>query len=68
MNEHAQELDSKIWKTKGSRFNAYRRLEKRHRLSFQATSLMSIYVAFLALVPSVLPNKSLRVDELGLFV
>jgi hypothetical protein len=62
MSEHRQELQTKIWKTKGSRFNAYRRLMRRHRLSYRATSLMSVYVIFLALIPSVLPDDFLKID------
>lgn len=42
-------LLSKMWKTKGSRFNAHARLRARHWASILATSLLSMYLAALSL-------------------
>lgn len=42
-------LLSKMWKTKGSRFNAHARLRARHWASVLATSLLSMYLVSLSL-------------------
>lgn len=42
-------LLSKMWKTKGSRFNAHARLKARHWASVLATSLLAMYIAALSL-------------------
>lgn len=42
-------LLSKMWKTKGSRFNAHARLRGRHWASILATSLLAMYLAALSL-------------------
>ena len=42
-------LLSKMWKTKGSRFNAHARLRARHWASVLATSILSMYLAGLSL-------------------
>lgn len=42
--EFAKELYDKIWKTKGSRFNAYHRLRITKSLSYYTTSLLSAYL------------------------
>lgn len=42
-------LLAKMWKTKGSRFNAHARLRGRHWASILATSLLSLYLAALSL-------------------
>lgn len=58
MTESAEELATKIWKTKGSRFNAHRRLLKRHRLSTLALALNSTYVILVGLMAVVLPDHA----------
>lgn len=45
-----QELYDKIWKTKGSRFNAYERLKRRQKLSNYATGLLSAYLIIVNLL------------------
>lgn len=62
MHEFGAELDERIWKTKGARFNAYRRLTKRHQLSYLATAFMSVYVVFFALASVVLPRGAGHLD------
>lgn len=42
-------LLSKMWKTKGSRFNAHARLRARHWASILATSLLAMYLVALSL-------------------
>lgn len=42
-------LLSKMWKTKGSRFNAHARLKARHWASVLATSLLALYLVALSL-------------------
>lgn len=42
-------LLSKMWKTKGSRFNSHARLRARHWASVLATSLLAMYLAALSL-------------------
>ncbi len=42
-------LLSKMWKTKGSRFNAHARLKARHWASVLATSLLAMYLVALSL-------------------
>lgn len=42
-------LLAKMWKTKGSRFNAHARLQGRYWASILATSLLSMYLAALSL-------------------
>lgn len=42
-------LLSKMWKTKGSRFNAHARLKARHWASVLATSLLALYLIALSL-------------------
>ena len=48
-NRATDHLLSKMWKTKGSRFNAHARLIARHWASVLATSLLSMYLVALSL-------------------
>lgn len=59
MSNKAQEFLEKVWKTRGARFNAYRRLRQRHWLSVLTTSLLSVYVATLTLLPAMIDSASL---------
>ena len=58
----AEELYDKIWKTKGTRFNAYERLRRRQKRSFFATGLLSAYLIIINLLQPfnllVLPSDS----------
>ena len=39
----------KMWQTKSARFNAHQRLDRRHRMSVFATSLLACYLVALSL-------------------
>lgn len=58
----SEELYDKIWKTKGTRFNAYERLRRRQKRSFYATGLLSAYLIIINLLQPfnllVLPTDS----------
>lgn len=55
----SEELYDKIWKTKGTRFNAYERLRRRQKRSFYATGLLSAYLIIINLLqPFNLSNLS----------
>lgn len=58
----AEELYDKIWKTRGTRFNAYERLRRRQKRSFYATGLLSAYLIIINLLQPfnllVLPTDS----------
>ncbi|KQM51517.1 hypothetical protein ASE69_20730 [Sphingomonas sp. Leaf208] len=43
------DLLRKMWQTKSARFNAHHRLERRHRISIGATSLLSCYLVAISL-------------------
>lgn len=49
-NEQKNQLDTKIWQTKGSRFNAYRRLAKRNSILTFVTSLSSIHLLSIGII------------------
>jgi hypothetical protein len=50
IQKYTTELYDKMWKTKGSRFNAYERLRRRQTRSAYATSLLSAYLIVLSLI------------------
>jgi VIT1/CCC1 family predicted Fe2+/Mn2+ transporter len=56
-----EELETKMWKTKGARYNAYRRLRNKHLWSARTISVLSIYaitVSLLQLFPDIVaPEK-----------
>lgn len=43
-NAFAKELDTRIWKTKGSRYNKSRRYKTKNKLSLLSISILTIYV------------------------
>lgn len=43
-NKFAKELDTRIWKTKGSRYNKSRRYKNKNRFSSGCISILTIYV------------------------
>jgi len=49
IDNYANELDMRMWKTKGSRYNAYRRYERKHWLSLASISILTLYVFGLTL-------------------
>jgi hypothetical protein len=58
----SEELYDKIWKTRGTRFNAYGRLRRRQKRSFYATGFLSAYLIIINLLQPfnlfVLPTDS----------
>ncbi len=56
------ELDLKIWKTKGARFNAHKRLKGKHDWSIAAIAFLSTYVIIITLINYV-PALSLSSDQ-----
>jgi len=52
LNEFIIDLDSKMWKTRGSRYNADRRLKRKSNLSLATISLLSFYVLIISIVSS----------------
>lgn len=62
-------LDLKIWKTKGSRFNAFRRLKKQNELSIGTISWLSIYVILITVMQlSGIVRSNDYVSVTGLFL
>lgn len=57
-----EELDTKIWKTKGARFNAHRRLKNRHDWSLATIAFLSTYVIGITLLEYV-PPLTLSSDQ-----
>lgn len=51
-NEFAKELETKIWKTKGSRFNKSRRYKNKNRLSSMSISILTLYVLSITIAES----------------
>ena len=62
-NNEKENLNSRIWQTKGSRFNAYRRLAKRNSILTFVTSLSSIHLLSIGIIQLshliiITPNQS----------
>lgn len=53
-------FDRQIWITKGSRFNAYRRLERKQNASIFSISILSLYVLIFAVLPVGLLPESIN--------
>lgn len=51
-NEFAKELETRIWKTKGSRFNKSRRYKNKNRLSSMSISILTLYVLSITIAES----------------
>jgi len=49
IKEFADELDKRMWKTKGSRYNKYRRYKRKHQLSLSTISILTLYVFIITL-------------------
>lgn len=49
IDRYAEELDMRMWKTKGARYSAYRRYQQKHWFSLAAISLLTLYVFGLTL-------------------
>ena len=59
-NDYIQTLKTKIWTTRGARFNAYRRLSRRSRIT---TYLISIYSAYVLIASSFEEQLSIYFPE-----
>ena len=53
---YAELLKSRIWKTKGSRFNAARRLNNKYQFSLSSISILSIYGIAIPMVQGIVKN------------
>lgn len=57
-NDWEEELNFKLWVTKGARFCADKRLLRLHTLSALATSFLSAYLIIVSLLPLYVPSVS----------
>lgn len=64
----AEDLDFKIWSTKGTKFIAHERLLLKHRLSNQSLSYLTAYVVIVNLIPLFNTTKHLLSADLISFV
>ena len=58
LDDYINSLKFRIWKTKGSRFNAYRRLKRRQQVSIFSISVLSVYGISIPVIQSVLDTTS----------
>ncbi|HEY9800483.1 MAG TPA: SLATT domain-containing protein [Leptolyngbyaceae cyanobacterium] len=56
-NTYAASLSSRMWKTKGSRFNAARRLNNKYQFSLFSISVVSIYGIAIPLIQGIVKNS-----------
>lgn len=49
-NSFQDKLDTKVWRTKGARFNAYRRVLRRHNILTWVTSFSSVHLLIVSIV------------------
>lgn len=68
-NDWEEELNFKLWVTKGARFCADKRLVRLHTLSNLATSFLSAYLIIISLLPLYVPsmNEKLPTNAIPLF-
>lgn len=57
-NIYAASLSSRMWKTKGSRFNAARRLNNKYQFSLSSISILSIYGIAIPLIQGIVKNST----------
>jgi SMODS and SLOG-associating 2TM effector domain family 5 len=57
ISAYSEMLDNRLWKTKGSRFNAVRRLNNKNQLSIMSISILSVYGIAIPVGQSVLGNR-----------
>ncbi len=58
LDNYVNSLKSRLWKTKGSRFNAYRRLKRRQQVSIFSISVLSVYGISIPVIQAVLDTSS----------
>lgn len=56
LNTYLATLDNRMWKTKGSRFNAARRLNKKYQFSLSSISILSVYGIAIPVIQSIAKN------------
>lgn len=56
LDVYVASLRAKIWKTKGSRFNAVRRLNNKYQFSLSSISILSIYGIAIPIIQGVVKN------------
>lgn len=57
LESYIKSLKFKLWKTKGSRFNAYRRLKRRQQVSIFSISVLSVYGISIPVIQAVLDTS-----------
>jgi hypothetical protein len=57
INAYSEALDNRLWKTKGARFNAVRRLNNKYQFSITSISILSVYGIAIPIVQSI-PSSS----------
>jgi hypothetical protein len=57
LNAYSSSLTTKIWKTKGSRFNAARRLNNKYQFSLSSISILSIYGIAIPIIQGIVKNQ-----------
>lgn len=55
--DYAEELSKRIWKTKGSRFNAARRLSNKNQFSITSISILSFYGIIIPIIQIVFASS-----------
>lgn len=66
-NAHYKYLDKVMWETKGSRFNAYRRLKKQGTLSITTISILSVYAIVISLFQFFFKARPHTIDNFDTF-
>jgi len=52
-DSYAKSLETRIWKTKGSRFNAARRLNKKYQFGITSIAILSVYGISIPIIQSI---------------
>lgn len=69
INSYADELSTRIWKTKGSRFNAARRLSNKNQLFITSISILSIYGVIIPIIQIIFaPFQCLKLNNWFTFI
>jgi hypothetical protein len=69
LDTYAAKLNSRMWTTKGSRFNAARRLNKKYQFSLTSISVLSIYGILIPLLQGLLKNiQCQKVNDIYNFI
>lgn len=58
LDDYVNSLKFRLWKTKGSRFNAYRRLKRRQQVSIFSISVLSVYGISIPVIQAVIDTTS----------